>query len=113
MTRFSGKVGYGESQVDPPGSGVSKDVITELPYLGDVERNSRRLDNGENVNGDISVSNTISIVADEYATKHFFAIRYIWWQGIAWTVTNVEVKHPRLILSLGEVYNGQFPEVPQ
>jgi len=109
MNRFSGKVGYGESQEVPTDSGIWVEVITELPYYGDVVRNSRKLENGESLNDNISVSNSISIVADEYATKHFFAIRYVIWQGVAWTVTDVEVKHPRLILSLGKVYNGPFP----
>ncbi len=109
MNRFSGKVGYGESQEEPTDSGVWIDVITELPYYGDVIRNSRRLENSESVNDNLSVGNSISIVADEYARQHFFAIRYVIWQGTAWTVTDVEVKHPRLVLSLGQVYNGPFP----
>lgn len=109
--RFSGKVGYGESQEVPTGSGVWKDVIIEYPYYGDVVRNSRKLDNGEGLNDNISVGNSISIVADEYANQHFFAIRYVIWQGQPWTVTNVLVQRPRLILSLGEVYNGERPEV--
>ncbi len=51
----------------------------------------------------------ISIVADAYARGHFFAIRYVEWAGERWTVTNVEVQAPRLILQLGEVYNGPTP----
>jgi len=55
---------------------------------------------------DISVSNSISILADEYAIKHFFKIKYVRWEGVPWSVTSVEVRAPRLILSLGSVYNG-------
>lgn len=109
MARFHGEVGYGEAVETPPGSGVWKDVITEFSYLGDVVRNTRRLDNGEKVNNDISVGNSISIVADEYAIAHFFKIKYVNWSGVLWTVTNVEVQSPRLILSLGSVYNGPTP----
>lgn len=109
--RFYGKVGYGESQEVPTGSGIWVDIITEFPYSGDVVRNSRKLDNGEGLNDNISVGNSISIVADEYANQHFFAIRYVMWQGQPWTVSNVLVERPRLILSLGEVYNGPRPEV--
>lgn len=106
MDRFYGKVGYGESQEIPENSGVMVDVITEFPYYGNVIRNTRRLDDTEQLNDNISVGNSISIVADEYANGHFFAIKYVMWQGKPWKVTNVEVKSPRLILSLGEVYNG-------
>ena len=106
MARFHGEVGYGISEENPPGSGVWVDQITEFPYFGDVIRNTRKLENGESLNNDISVGNSISIVADQYAIDHFFRIKYVRWMGVLWTVTNVEVRSPRLILSLGSVYNG-------
>jgi len=110
MARFFGEVGYAEDTVEnPPGSGIWVDEIVEFQYQGDVIRNSRQLDSGEKVNEDISVSNSISIVADEYAVEHFFKIRYVRWAGRLWTVTTVEVRAPRLILSLGSVYNGPTP----
>ncbi len=104
--KFHGEVGYGETVENPPDSGVYVDVITEITYSGDVFRNTRRMSDGENLNKDLSVNNTISIVADQYANEHFFAIRYIKWMGQLWTVSDVEVQRPRLILRLGEVYNG-------
>lgn len=104
--RFCGEVGYGELIEDPADSGVWVDNITEVEYYGDVIRNTRRLNNGEKVNDDLSVDNSISIIADDYAVAHFFKIKYVRWEGVLWTVTSVEVKSPRLILSLGEVYNG-------
>lgn len=106
MARFHGEVGYGETVESPPGSGVWVDQITEFPYTGDVIRNSRRLESGEGLNDDISVGNSISIVADQHAIEHFFKIKYVRWAGVLWTVTTVEVRSPRLILSLGSVYNG-------
>lgn len=110
MARFFGNIGYGESVENPEGSGIYVDVITEYPYTGDVIRNTRSLDEGDKLNGDITVGNSISVVADEYANQNFFAIRYVQWNGVLWTVTNVEVRRPRLILSLGKVYNGPTPE---
>jgi hypothetical protein len=110
MAKFHGEIGYGESVENPPGSGVWEDVITEYSYFGDVVRSTRRLEDGEGLNDDIAVNNTISIVADQYAEEHFFAIRYLKWAGTVWTVTNVEVQHPRLLLTLGTVYNGPVLE---
>jgi hypothetical protein len=102
--RFSGEIGYGESAETSPG--VWEDVITEVSYRGDVFRNTRKLQDGPKVNDDISVQNSISIVADAYAGEHFFAIRYIRWMGALWKVNDVEVQSPRLLLRLGSVYNG-------
>ena len=107
MAKFYGRVGYAEESVETPsGSGIWVDVIVEKGYYGDVIQNRRNLQPGENLTPDLSVSNTISIVADAYANDHFFAIRYVEWAGVLWTVTNVEVQSPRLLLTLGEVYNG-------
>ena len=113
MAKFYGELGYGESVEKPTGSGIYLDEITEVSYYGDVIRNSRRLVAGENLNDDISVGNSISIVADEYAIAHIFAIRYIKWAGVLWTVTTAEVRSPRLLLSLGELYNGPIYIPPE
>lgn len=106
MARFFGEVGYGDTVETPADSGVYQDVITEASYYGDVIRNTRKLEPGENLNDNITVGNSISIVADDYAIEHFFKIKYVRWAGTLWTVSNVEVRSPRLILSLGSVYNG-------
>lgn len=106
--RFYGAVGYGDT-VDV-GDGVHEDRIVERSYFGDVVRNARQLLEGEHLNRDLSLQNSISIVADAYANEHYFAIRYVSWNGVRWTVTKVEIKPPRLELTLGEVYNGPIPE---
>lgn len=107
MAKFYGKVGYGLTV--EAAAGVWQDTITERSYYGDVVRNSRKLDTGEKVNGDITVGNSISILADAYANEHFFAIRYVQWAGTLWIVSDIEVQSPRLILRLGGVYNGPTP----
>lgn len=104
MPKFYGVIGYGETVETSPGVWV--DQIVERSYFGDVLRNTRRLKEGESLNNDLSVGNSISIVADAYANEHFHAIRYISWAGALWTVSEVEVESPRLKLRLGEVYNG-------
>jgi hypothetical protein len=104
MARFYGPIGYGSAVESAPG--VWADEIVERNYYGDVIRNVRNLHAGEHLNFDLSVQNSISIVADAYANEHFFNIRYVGWAGALWTVTGVEVKSPRLILQIGEVYNG-------
>jgi hypothetical protein len=113
MARFRGAIGYADGTVETPsGSGIWIEQIVEYMYTGDIVRNVRKLEEAEKVNLDISVGNSISVVADAYANEHFFAIRYVNWSGALWTVTNVEVQSPRLLLRLGGVYNGPTPVAP-
>lgn len=105
MAKFFGKVGYGEDTVETrPGVWEVKPV--ERSYYGDVLQNSRRWENGEHLNDNLNINNKISIVADPFAYQNFHAIRYVEWMGAKWEVTNVEVQYPRLILTIGGVYNG-------
>lgn len=110
MAKFYGNIGYGETVEKVPG--VWDDVIVERPYYGDVVRNTRKLQDDAKVNNDLTVGNSISIVADPYAYEHFFAMRYIKWAGAFWIVSDVEVQRPRLLLRLGGVYNGPKAEAP-
>jgi len=104
MARFHGRVGFGETAEVKPG--VFTDVITEHSFYGEVIQNRRILQQGETLNKNLTVGNSISIVANAYTREQFFAIRYVEWAGKLWTVTDVSVEAPRLVLQLGEVYNG-------
>lgn len=105
MARFSGLVGFAHTVRTAPG--VSSEVITEKgPYFGDVKRASRTLTQSNSVNADLSTTNTIEIVADDYASENIFAIRFVEWAGTPWIVTEVTIQRPRLLLRLGGVYDG-------
>jgi len=110
MAKFYGPIGFVVSTETEKGSGIWDDVVVERNYRGDVIRNYKRWDNGEHLNSDLNINNTISIVADPYASAKIFAIRYVKWLGGYWQVTNVEVQPPRLLLSIGGVYNGPTKE---
>ena len=56
----------------------------------------------------IKIGNKISIVMDPYSRDNFSKIRYVKWLGNTLKVTNIDVKYPRLILSLGGVYNENY-----
>ena len=107
MAKFYGKVGYAETVETPIGSGIWKETIVEREYYGDLIRNTRRLQSSQQVNDDINVSNEISILADPYANRNFHAMRYVEFMGAKWKIVSVEVRYPRLILSVGGVYNGE------
>lgn len=105
MARFSGLVGFAHTVRTAPG--VSSEVITEKgPYFGDVKRAALAVRLGEAVNPDLSTTNMIEIVADDYISENIFAIRFVEWAGAVWHVTEVTVQRPRLLLRLGGVYHG-------
>lgn len=105
MAKFYGKIGYANTVETKPG--VYEEQIVERSYYGDLIRNTRRLQSADQVNDNINISNEISIVADPYATNNFHTMRYVIFMGTKWKISNVEVSYPRLILTLGGVYNGQ------
>lgn len=108
MAKWYGVVGYSETSETSPG--VWEPKVTEKECFGDFVRNTRRIDSASQVNDNVTISNELSIVADPYALENFHSIRYASYQKTLWKVTSVEVQFPRLILQLGEVYNGPTPE---
>lgn len=102
--KWHGVIGFADTIEEEPG--IWAEDIFEHTYYGDVIRNTRSLQSSGQVNDDVNVSNLISIIADPYAMKTFHSIRYIEFMGTKWKVTDVEVKYPRLILTMGGVYNG-------
>ena len=103
MAKWFGVLGYAETVETAPD--VWEETIVEHSYYGDVIKNSRKLQASGYLNDDINIANEISILSDPYANLNFHNMRYAVYLGTKWKVTNVGVQYPRLILSLGGVYN--------
>ena len=104
MAKWYGLIGFAETiEISP---GVYEEEITEHQYYGDVVRDTRRLQNSSQLNDNVNISNNISIIADPFANNNFHSIRYIEYMGAKWKVESVEVQYPRLVLTIGGVYNG-------
>ena len=104
MAKYYGVIGYAETVETAPG--VYEEQMTERNYYGELVRNTRRLQTSNQINDNINIANEISIIADPFATQNFHAMRYIEFMGAKWKITNVEVRYPRLILTIGGLYNG-------
>ena len=104
MAKFYGVIGFAEPVEIR--SGVWEEKIVERNYSGDLIRDSRRLQSTGQVIDNVNIANEISIVADPFAYETFHAMRYVEYRGAKWKITNVEDKWPRLILSVGGLYNG-------
>lgn len=93
-----------ESETDP---GVWVKVLTEKNYYGDILKNISSLKNEAVINDDINVSNQISIISDPYVRENFHKIIYLTFMGAKWKARQVEVQYPRLVITLGGLYNEQ------
>lgn len=105
MAKFYGEIGYAEIVEASPG--VWREKITKRMYYGELIRNTRQLQSADQLNDNINVANEISIVSDPFANQNFHSMRYVQFMGAKWKITKVEVQYPRLILTVGGVYNGE------
>lgn len=103
MAKFYGMIGYEMTVETEPG--IFEEQCVEHMYIGDVIKDTRRIQDAGKVNSDITINNQFSIIADPFANEHFHSMRYIVFMGVKWKITEVEVQYPRLILSVGGVYN--------
>ena len=103
MARYHGYVGYAIDVEAYPG--VWEEQISEHEYFGDVLKNRINIQQNSNVNAKITISNSISIIADPFAYEHVYAMRYVTYLNKKWTITNIDIQRPRLILTIGGLYN--------
>jgi hypothetical protein len=103
MAKFCGMIGYEMTVETEPG--IFEEQCVEHMCIGDVIKDTRRIQDAGKVNSDITINNQFSIIADPFANEHFHSMRYIVFMGVKWKITEVEVQYPRLILSVGGVYN--------
>jgi len=104
MARVRIVVGYAQSIETAPG--VWTDVPIEYTYYGDVIRNVNRQEKGSGTNDDLNISNQFTLIGDWEHYDNFQTMRYIRWMGALWKITSVEVQRPRLLITVGGVYNG-------
>lgn len=104
MARFHGNIGFAVFEETAPG--VKSEVITERSYTGEVLRNTRRWEKTENLNDNLVLNNQFSIIGDPFAYGNFTSMRYVEWLGAKWKISNIEINRPRLLITVGGVYNG-------
>ena len=105
MAKFSGAIGYEHLKETAPG--VWRPSLTERKHRGNLLKHAWRWSPSEKANDDLTISNQISIVADAFMYENIGAIRYVVMNGSKWKVTNIEINRPRIVLTLGGIYNGQ------
>ena len=101
--KWSGKIGFVETKETRPG--VWENVTTERNFYGDVIRDIRKNQCSGQVNDDINISNRISIVSNSFVRDNLSFMKYIEFMGAKWKITDVEVQYPRLVLTIGGLWN--------
>lgn len=104
MAKFQGVIGYVNSEETAPG--VFKDIVTERDCVGDILRNNRRWESGQKVNDDLTIDNRFSVLLSDYIINNTQYLRYLKVLGTKWKITSFEIQRPRIILTVGGVYNG-------
>lgn len=107
MEKFYGAIGFGLNEQKETSPGVWETYPIEKNFYGDVLHVDRRLENTDNVNDGINISNRISIIADPWTINNVYEIKYITYKNKKWKVREVDASSPpRLLLTLGGLYNG-------
>lgn len=105
MAKWYGKIGFIKQVENNPGVYISKTI--ERNYYGDLIRNSRGWSTqSEGTNDNLTLNNQISIIADSFASDNSSFMKYVEIMGGKWKITNIEINYPRLILTVGGLYNG-------
>ena len=105
MAKFCGNIGFIKTVETEPG--IWEEQTIEHQYYGDIIRPIIRTQSSGGVNDDINLSNDISIIADPFANENFQYIKYVVLMGTKWKVTSANLQYPRILLSVGGVYNGE------
>lgn len=107
MSRYCGKIGFeiGQRETEP---GIFEPCgIEERAYTGNLPKHFRKWETTQNgTNDNFTLANQISIVCDSYMTDHWPAIKYAEFGGVKWKVESAEIKRPRILLTLGGMWNG-------
>lgn len=104
MAKWHGKIGFIKQVERQPGVYVNKTI--ERNYYGDLIRNSRGWSNSsEGTNDNLTINNQISIMADSFASGNSSFMKYVEIMGGKWKITNIEINYPRLVLTVGGLYN--------
>lgn len=105
MAKYFGKIGYSITSETSPG--IWESSIIEKNYYGDTLKVSAQISQNDNVNGNVTVNTQISIMADAFANQNFSNMRYIEYMGVLWKTSSISVERPRLVITLGGLYDGE------
>lgn len=103
--KYVGNIGFLSSNTEVTG-GIATQPIISKRYFGEIITTSSRLQTQDKINPDVTINNSIAILLDGYLNNNLSNIVYVEFLNKKWSVSSIELRHPRVILSLGGLYNG-------
>lgn len=106
--RYSGALGViQQTEVRP---GIWEETVIEVPVLGDVKQRTEVLSGESAVLPEYSTTTSISVPARGVGPLNNSTIRYITYKNIRWQIASIVDDPPRIVIYIGEKYNGATPE---
>lgn len=105
MAKYAGQVGFASQVETVPGVWVND--IKERFLKGDVIRANANIESGTNINNDVSLNHRVSLIGASISTAEYYNIKYITLDGFKWEAKSIEIQRPRLIVTLGGMWNGE------
>lgn len=103
MSKYHGKIGFACTEETSPG--IYTETIIEKEASGDLVQIVGKISSSDTINNGMRLSSSISVIAEPYIKHNLKYIRYVTFMGEKWEVTDIKPSYPRLILTLGGLYN--------
>lgn len=103
MSRFAGTVGYTVQEETTPGVWTTVEKTRKMK--GDIMKQVASHQSSEYLHDDVVLSHRVSLIGDAYAFDNYFNISWVKMDTQKWKVASIEVDRPRIIVTLGGVWN--------
>lgn len=108
--RYHGKIGLADQKEISPG--VWDDVITEVERFGTVVQSTETFDQVDSILPRVRTTTSVSVLDEGVLIDRQDDIRYVWFRGKRWSVASIVTQYPRIVIYLGERYNGPSATAP-
>lgn len=103
MARFFGQVGYVTQVETVPGVWQNLEKVRKMK--GDIIRQNSNNRGSSQLHDDVVLNHRISLIGDAYCFDNYFNLKWVKMDTKKWKVVGVEIQRPRIIVSLGGLWN--------
>lgn len=104
MNKFCGNIGF-VKYVEKE-KGIYSPQSIEKRYFGDKIKMNQKYESTSQLNDNIRLNTSISVIADKYLRDNIGVMKYVCLDGQRWTINTIDdTTYPRILLTLGGLYN--------